>query len=154
MFGFALLASCSPCHDDWLNEWSSTPPVSSTMHALNAPPAAAELAGAAGVDAAGAELAGAAGVDAAGAEVRRRRARGRRSWCAAGRSTGRLLAARTGRKHDRYGSRGRNDLIGLLHNASAIAWQVKCWVDNSWVGRRARSRSDRGSAHISGAERR
>ena len=33
------------------------------------PPAAAELAGAAGVDAAGAELAGAAGVDAAGAEL-------------------------------------------------------------------------------------
>ena len=70
MFGFALLASWSPCHDDWLNEWSSTPPVSRTMHALVAPPAAgAELAGAAGVDAAGAELAGAAGVDAAGAEL-------------------------------------------------------------------------------------
>ena len=39
------------------------------MHALIAPPVAAELAGAAGVDAAGAELAGAAGVDAAGAEL-------------------------------------------------------------------------------------
>ena len=68
MFGFALLASCSPCHDDWLNEWSSTPPVSRTMHALIAPPAAgAELAGAAGVDAAGAELAGAAALVVAGA---------------------------------------------------------------------------------------
>jgi hypothetical protein len=74
MFGLALLASCRPCHDDWLNEWSSTPPVSRTMHALIAPPAAgAELTGAAALDAgAGAELTGAAALDAgagAAAEV-------------------------------------------------------------------------------------
>jgi hypothetical protein len=63
-----LLASCSPCHDDWLNEWSSTPPVSRTMHALVAPPAAAELAGAAGLDTgAAAELAGAAALEAGAA---------------------------------------------------------------------------------------
>src|SRR4029077_5243506 len=45
MFGLALLAACRPPHDDWLNEWSSTPPTSSTMHALRLPPAAAELVG-------------------------------------------------------------------------------------------------------------
>jgi hypothetical protein len=69
MFGFALLASCSPCHDDWLNEWSSTPPVSRTMQALIAPPAAgAELTGAAGLDTgAAAELAGAGALDAGAA---------------------------------------------------------------------------------------
>jgi hypothetical protein len=72
MFEFAELASWSPCHDDWLNEWSSTPPVSRTMQALIGPPAAAaELTGAAGLDtAAGAELTGAAALDgAAAAEV-------------------------------------------------------------------------------------
>jgi hypothetical protein len=41
MFGFALLASCMPCHDDWLNDRSSTPPVSSTMHRLTGLPAGA-----------------------------------------------------------------------------------------------------------------
>lgn len=54
MFGFALLASCRPCHEDWLNERSSTPPVSSTMHsfaepvdaAVGLPDAALELDGA------------------------------------------------------------------------------------------------------------
>jgi hypothetical protein len=72
MFALALLASWRPCHDDWLNEWSSTPPVSSTMQALTGPAAAgAELTGAAALDAgAGAELTGAAALDAgAGAEV-------------------------------------------------------------------------------------
>jgi len=39
------------------------------MHAVIGPPAAAELAGAAGVDAGAAELAGAAGVDAGAAEL-------------------------------------------------------------------------------------
>src|SRR5450755_2589447 len=70
MFGFALLASWSPCHDDWLNEWSSTPPVSSTMHAFTAPPPAAlDTAGLAGaLVAAGAELA-AAEVEGAGAAL-------------------------------------------------------------------------------------
>src|SRR6476469_3060661 len=34
MFELTLCASWRPAHDDWLNEWSSTPPVSSTMHAL------------------------------------------------------------------------------------------------------------------------
>ena len=34
MFGFALAAVCMPAHDDWLNDLSSTPPVSSTMQAL------------------------------------------------------------------------------------------------------------------------
>src|SRR5579875_1548219 len=33
MFGFALAACCMPAQDDWLNDLSSTPPVSSTMHA-------------------------------------------------------------------------------------------------------------------------
>ena len=42
MFGFALLAACRPAHDDWLNEWSSTPPVSSTMQAFRLPLAAAD----------------------------------------------------------------------------------------------------------------
>src|SRR4029079_1851023 len=37
MFGFALLAACMPAHEDWLNEWSSTPPMSRTMHALRLP---------------------------------------------------------------------------------------------------------------------
>ena len=41
MFGFALFAACRPPHDDWLNEWSSTPPTSSTMQAFRLPPAAA-----------------------------------------------------------------------------------------------------------------
>jgi len=73
IFGFALLASCSPCHDAWLNEWSSTPPVSSTMHALIAPPAAGaglDATGLAGTLAAGAVLEGAGAgalVDGAGA---------------------------------------------------------------------------------------
>src|SRR5664279_384428 len=40
MLGLLLLAAWSPAHEDWLNERSSTPPVSSTMHALNALPAA------------------------------------------------------------------------------------------------------------------
>ena len=39
MFGFALFAAWRPAHDDWLNEWSSTPPVSSTMQAFRLPPA-------------------------------------------------------------------------------------------------------------------
>src|SRR5207245_1067191 len=48
MFAFAVCASFMPCQDDWLNERSSTPPVSSTMHALRAwpelaPPDAAPL---------------------------------------------------------------------------------------------------------------
>ena len=43
MLGFALLAAWRPAHDDWLNEWSSTPPVSSTMQALRLPVAALEL---------------------------------------------------------------------------------------------------------------
>src|SRR5689334_16008383 len=43
MFGFSLFAACRPAHDDWLNEWSSTPPVSRTMHALRLPVAAAEV---------------------------------------------------------------------------------------------------------------
>lgn len=36
MFGFLLDASVMPCQDDWLNERSSTPPVSRTMQALYA----------------------------------------------------------------------------------------------------------------------
>ena len=32
-----MLASCKPCHDDWLNDRSSTPPVSSTMQRLAEP---------------------------------------------------------------------------------------------------------------------
>src|SRR5690242_8830916 len=40
MFGLAPLAFVRPAQDDWLNEWSSTPPMSSTMHALNAAPEA------------------------------------------------------------------------------------------------------------------
>src|SRR5690242_8247612 len=40
MFEFALLASWKPAHDDWLNDRSSTPPVSSTMQALKAWPEA------------------------------------------------------------------------------------------------------------------
>ena len=36
MLEFFAAASVIPCHDDWLNERSSTPPVSSTMHALYA----------------------------------------------------------------------------------------------------------------------
>jgi hypothetical protein len=46
MFGFAALAAVMPAHDDWLNDLSSTPPVSRTMHALTddkALPAGAEL---------------------------------------------------------------------------------------------------------------
>src|SRR3954449_3544407 len=39
MFGFALLAAWRPPHEDWLNEWSSTPPTSRTMQALRLPPA-------------------------------------------------------------------------------------------------------------------
>src|SRR6185437_4501454 len=39
MFGFALLAAVKPAYDDWLNERSSTPPVSRTMQALNFLPA-------------------------------------------------------------------------------------------------------------------
>src|SRR3954452_11682375 len=35
---FAFLASCMPCHADWLNDLSSTPPTSSTMQALNFSP--------------------------------------------------------------------------------------------------------------------
>src|SRR5690348_11797536 len=46
MLGFALFASCRPCHDDWLKQRSSPPPVSSTMQAVTGPPAAAVLAGA------------------------------------------------------------------------------------------------------------
>src|SRR3954464_5920518 len=46
MFGLALFAASRPPHDDWLNEWSSTPPTSSTMHALRLPAAAvSELVG-------------------------------------------------------------------------------------------------------------
>src|SRR4051812_25362625 len=41
MFGFADCASFIPCQADWLNERSSTPPVSSTMQALRACPAEA-----------------------------------------------------------------------------------------------------------------
>ncbi len=41
MFGLALFAAWRPPHDDWLNEWSSTPPTSSTMQAFRLPPAAA-----------------------------------------------------------------------------------------------------------------
>src|SRR5581483_7190862 len=41
MFGLVLLASCRPCHDDWLNDRSSTPPVSSTMQRLAEPVEAA-----------------------------------------------------------------------------------------------------------------
>src|SRR5450631_1409987 len=36
MFALAAEASVMPFHEDWLNERSSTPPVSSTMQALNA----------------------------------------------------------------------------------------------------------------------
>ncbi len=43
MFGFAWCAACMPAHDDWLKEWSSTPPMSSTMHALRLPPEDTEL---------------------------------------------------------------------------------------------------------------
>src|SRR3954466_3244441 len=39
MFGLALFAAWSPAHDDWLNEWSATPPTSSTMQAFRLPPA-------------------------------------------------------------------------------------------------------------------
>ena len=64
MFGLALFASCMPCHDDWLNERSSTPPVSSTMHSVAEPvEAGALLAG----ELAGADDAGVLGVEAAGA---------------------------------------------------------------------------------------
>ena len=62
MFGLALLASCMPCHDDWLNERSSTPPVSSTMHSVAEPVEAGLLTGAL----AGADDAGVLGVEAAG----------------------------------------------------------------------------------------
>src|SRR5690349_16306158 len=41
MFGFCAAASCMPFQEDWLNERSSTPPTSSTMHALSACPAVA-----------------------------------------------------------------------------------------------------------------
>ena len=44
MFGFALFAACIPAHDDWLNDLSSTPPVSSTMHALSFLPEAVPVA--------------------------------------------------------------------------------------------------------------
>src|SRR6266487_1812341 len=37
MFGFAWCAACIPAQDDWLNDLSSTPPVSSTMHAFRLP---------------------------------------------------------------------------------------------------------------------
>src|SRR5664280_2611760 len=40
ILGLILFAACRPAHEDWLNDRSSTPPVSSTMHALNAVPAA------------------------------------------------------------------------------------------------------------------
>src|SRR5664280_1600377 len=40
ILGLILFAACRPAHEDWLNERSSTPPVSSTMHALKAVPAA------------------------------------------------------------------------------------------------------------------
>src|SRR3954447_10179175 len=40
MFGLALCAASRPAHEDWLKEWSSTPPVSSTMQAFRLPPAA------------------------------------------------------------------------------------------------------------------
>src|ERR1700759_490949 len=43
MLGFAWAAACMPAHDDWLNDLSSTPPVSSTMHALNAVPEGAAV---------------------------------------------------------------------------------------------------------------
>ena len=43
MFGFAWAAACMPAQDDWLNDLSSTPPVSSTMQALNAVPLGALL---------------------------------------------------------------------------------------------------------------
>ena len=48
-----MFAACMPAQDDWLNDLSSTPPVSRTMHAVSAPPppldevlAGPELAGA------------------------------------------------------------------------------------------------------------
>ncbi len=41
MLGLVLAAAWRPAHEDWLKDRSSTPPVSSTMHALNALPAAA-----------------------------------------------------------------------------------------------------------------
>src|SRR5690242_20708904 len=37
MFELALLAACMPAQDDWLNDLSSTPPTSSTMHAFRLP---------------------------------------------------------------------------------------------------------------------
>src|SRR5450756_1427394 len=41
MFALAVEELVMPAHEDWLNERSSTPPVSSTMQALNSLPAAA-----------------------------------------------------------------------------------------------------------------
>src|SRR5581483_12075768 len=38
MFEWALCAAVMPAQDDWLNDLSSTPPVSSTMQALSALP--------------------------------------------------------------------------------------------------------------------
>src|SRR3954447_4701945 len=43
MSEFAWLAACRPAQDDWLNEWSSTPPVPSTMQALRLPVVVLEL---------------------------------------------------------------------------------------------------------------
>src|SRR3954447_10154296 len=40
MFGFFLFAAFMPAYELSLNEWSSTPPVSSTMQALKAAPEA------------------------------------------------------------------------------------------------------------------
>src|SRR6478735_5200060 len=42
MFGLALAAFCMPSHDDWLNDLSSTPPVSRTMQASTVLPAVAD----------------------------------------------------------------------------------------------------------------
>src|SRR5215510_9855831 len=36
MFGLLAAAACMPCHEDWLNDLSLMPPMSVTMHALNA----------------------------------------------------------------------------------------------------------------------
>src|SRR5215470_12504614 len=36
MFDLVAAAACMPCHEDWLNDLSLMPPVSVTMHALNA----------------------------------------------------------------------------------------------------------------------
>src|SRR5262244_2310117 len=36
MFGLVAAAACMPAHDDWLNDLSLMPPMSVTMHALNA----------------------------------------------------------------------------------------------------------------------